>query len=461
MITRFGGAMKKAFLFILFLCVPVLLFAQKKNSNILKNPDNEEVHIIPEEGQSLITNTTIKFQALIQDVRPGQVEIEAPQETEDVVFKSLRRTEDFSEQGGTRVELSLSFKKSGVYELEPLNVKVKGKTKKLPFEKLTIKPNPMELSPNLIITFKGGGTVTSKDGVENTVIKNVRTGDKLYFRLNLQYAVQLVQYNWELPKNSIFTELEKYDITEIKTRDKVYSEELIPVADFEWIPLVEGKMEFPQFKLTATCYNGIKNNLVPPKFYINVLPARQTADKSETTYFDDAFTVEAVAEDSASEIVITAAECQRIADLRSRERHSLSFGITKERAEYEKSLKLPYEKKEFPVILLILAIVLVLAATFFLVVFIYRKMPLSYIFMGVMEVCSIIFMIFCIVQSSARYGISKGCKIFSIPEVNAESKSEIPAGNRISITEETGDWIYVELGENGGWCKKEDVIEIR
>ena len=200
--------MKRFFLVILLFYISFLTFAQgrqAKASNILKNPDNEEVHIIPEEGQNLITNTTIKFQALIQDVRPGQVEIEAPQETEDVVFKSLRRTEDFSEQGGTRVELSLSFKKSGVYELEPLNVKVKGKTKKLLFEKLTIKPNPMELSPNLIITFKGGGTVTSKDGVENTVIKNVRAGDKLYFRLNLQYAVQLVQYNWELPKNSIFT----------------------------------------------------------------------------------------------------------------------------------------------------------------------------------------------------------------------------------------------------------------
>ncbi len=456
--------MKRFFLVILLFYISFLTFAQgrqAKASNILRNPDNEEVHIIPDEGQSLITNTVIKFQALIQDVRPGQVEIEAPQETEDIVLKSLRRTEDFSEQGGTRVELSLSFKKSGVYEPEPLNVKVKGKTKKLPFEKFTIKPNPMELTPNLIISFKSGETVTSKDSAENTVIKNVRTGDKIYFRLNLQYAVQLVQYNWELPKNSIFTELKKYDITEIKTRDKVYSEELTPVADFEWIPLVEGKMEFPQFKLTATGYNGIKNNLVPPRLFINVLPARQTSDKIETTYFDDAFTVEAVTEDSASEIEITAAECQRIADLRSRERHSLSFSITRERGEYEKSLKLPYEKKEFPVILLILAIVLVLAATFFLVVFIYRKMPLSYIFMGVMEVCAIIFMIFCIVQSSARYGISKGCKIFSIPEVKAESKSEIPAGNRISITEETGDWIYVELGENGGWCKKEDVIEIR
>ena len=451
--------MKKAFLLILFCCIPSLLFAQKKNSNILKNPDGEEVHIIAEEGQNLITNTPIKLLALVQGIRPGQIEIESPQDMENVVFKSLRRTEDFSEEGGTKIELTLSFKKRGVYELEPLIVRVKGRTQKLPFEKLVIKPNPMELTPNLVISFKSGEAVSSSS--QGGVIKSVRAGDKIYFRVNLQYAVQLVQYNWELPKNSIFTEQKEYEITEIKTRDKVYSEELIPVADFEWIPLVEGKMEFPQFKLTATGYNGIKSNLVLPRFYINVLPARQTADKSESTYFDEAFTLEAATEEGSSEIVITAAECQRIADLRSRERHSLSFNITRERAEYEKSLKLPYEKKEFPVILLVFAIVLVLAAGFFLVVFIYRKMPLSYVFMGVMEVCSIVFLIFCIVQSSARYGISKGCKIFSIPEVNAESKSEIPAGNRISITEETGDWFYVELGENGGWCKKTEVIEIK
>ena len=76
--------MKRFFLVILLFYISFLTFAQgrqAKASNILRNPDNEEVHIIPDEGQSLITNTVIKFQALIQDVRPGQVEIEAPQET--------------------------------------------------------------------------------------------------------------------------------------------------------------------------------------------------------------------------------------------------------------------------------------------------------------------------------------------------------------------------------------------
>ena len=81
--------------------------------------------------------------------------------------------------------------------------------------------------------------------------------------------------------------------------------------------------------------------------------------------------------------------------------------------------------------------------------------------MGVLEVCSIVFMIYTIVQSSARHGISRGCKIYSIPEEKAEAKSEIPAGNRITITEESGNWIYVELGENGGWCVKDEVIEIK
>lgn len=467
---------KLFFLILIFTIIPLFAFSQsKKISNALKNPDNTEVIIVPEDGQQLITNTTLKFYAVVQGIRPGQLMIENPVETENVSFKLLRRSEDYSEQGGTRIELSLSFKKSGVYKLEPLNVIVKGKTKKIPFETLLIKENPMELVPILVVKFKNGETVASKDSYSETtgnlsssswlgkVVRNVKAGEKIYFSLSLQYAVQLVQYNWELPKDSIFTEIKQYEITEIKNRDKVYSEQLIPVADFEWIPLVEGKMAFPQFKLTATGYNGVKQNLVLPQFYINVTKATGTPknENVDSVFFEDAFSYESLDETSVKKIEITDSICEEIAELRSRERHSLPFTVAKERAEYEKSLNLPYEQNEFPVIFLILALVMVIAVGIFLVLFIYRKMPLAYIFMGVLEVCSIIFMIYSIVQSSARHGISRGCKIYSIPEEKAESKSEIPAGNRITITEETGDWIYVELGENGGWCVKDDVIEIK
>lgn len=461
--------MKKICFLVIVFFITFNLFSQsktsKKNPNIIKNPDDTEVILTPDEGQSLITNTTIKFQTLIQGIRPGQIIIENPAEIEDVDFKSLRRMEDYSEEGGTRIEISLVFKKSGNYELEPLTVQVKGKMKKIPFEKLTIKPNPMELSPILYVNFKSGETVSSAAGLssQEKTIKNARAGEKIYFTLKLQYAVQLVQYDWELPKDSIFTELKRYEITEIKTRDKVYSEALIPVADFEWIPLTEGRLEFPQFKITATSYNGIKQNLTLPQFFINVTKGKTVAGagNSELDYFDDAFTYDEVQENAAAKIEITDSICEEIAALRSKERNSLSFSASRERAEYEKSLNLPYEQKEFRIVLFILAVVMVITAGVFLVLFIYRKLPLAYIFMGVFEVCSIVFMIYAIVQSSTRHGISRGCKIYSIPEEKAESKSEIPAGNRITITEESGNWIYVELGENGGWCIKDEVIEIK
>ena len=162
--------MKKLFFLSIIFFITFNLFSQskasknvqaKKNPYIIKNPDDTEVILTPDEGQSLITNTTIKFQALIQGIRPGQIMIENPAEIEDVEFKSLRRMEDYSEEGGTRIEISLVFKKSGNYELAPLNVQVKGKMKKIPFESLTIKPNPMELAPILSVNFKSGEAVTS------------------------------------------------------------------------------------------------------------------------------------------------------------------------------------------------------------------------------------------------------------------------------------------------------------
>ena len=222
--------MKKLFFLSIIFFITFNLFSQsktsrnataKKNPYIIKNPDETEVILTLDDGQSLITNTTIKFQALIQGIRPGQIIIENPAEIEDVDFKSLRRMEDYSEEGGTRIEISLVFKKSGNYELEPLTVQVKGKMKKIPFEKLTIKPNPMELSPILYVNFKSGETVSSAAGLssQEKTIKNARAGEKIYFTLKLQYAVQLVQYDWELPKDSIFTELKRYEITGISASE--------------------------------------------------------------------------------------------------------------------------------------------------------------------------------------------------------------------------------------------------
>ena len=52
-------------------------------------------------------------------------------------------------------------------------------------------------------------------------------------------------------------------------------------------------------------------------------------------------------------------------------------------------------------------------------------------------------------------------KIFSIPELYASVKSEIPAGNRVQILYESGEWYYLRFGETEGWCKKDSIIILK
>ena len=69
--------------------------------------------------------------------------------------------------------------------------------------------------------------------------------------------------------------------------------------------------------------------------------------------------------------------------------------------------------------------------------------------------------IYCSVRKNEHYGICTGCKIYSIPQVNAESVSEVSGGSRVRILERTGKWYYIEVGETGGWCNTDDICIIR
>ena len=60
-----------------------------------------------------------------------------------------------------------------------------------------------------------------------------------------------------------------------------------------------------------------------------------------------------------------------------------------------------------------------------------------------------------------EHAVSMGCTLYSIPEINAESKSELLPGSYVQIKEKNGDWLYVNLGETGGWCKKDNFIIIK
>ena len=438
--------------FLLLLCCSTC-FGQVLTSSMIK-----ELRISPIEEQLLFTNTTIKFELNLPYVKPNQIELFTPETQNNVSFKTMRKSENYSE-GGTKVELWLSFEKAGTYKLKPLNVRVRNSLYKIQFEEVTIGVNPMELVPVISVNFNKESNYYSEN--RKDPVLTVKAGEKLRFRINLKYAVQLVQYNWELPKDSIFAETKKYEITELKHRDRVYSEEIIPVADYEWIPLVPGIVELPVFNLSAIGYNGRRTDLQLPKLYVKVENGESSTDVLESHLFDSAFdfTDKTAGENDSNSI--TREVCIKLADMRSKERLALSFTPGRERAALENEYGLPSNQNEFSVMILFAAIFLTLFFTFLFIIFIRKRLLGANIINGIFLLVSIILLIFSVIRSTKDYAVSLDCKIYSIPEASAESKSEIPAGNRVEIKEEVSDWYFVQLGESGGWCRKDEVIIIK
>ena len=48
----------------------------------------------------------------------------------------------------------------------------------------------------------------------------------------------------------------------------------------------------------------------------------------------------------------------------------------------------------------------------------------------------------------------------SLP-ASASIKSELPAGNRVQLLEQSGEWYLLRFGETEGWCEKGSVAVIK
>ena len=196
------------------------IFSQYLTYSIIK-----DLRITPVENQDLYANTEIKFEVTVPYTMPSQMQISIPDLPQNVTFQTLRRTESYSEPGSTRIELWLSFSKEGTYKLPALNVKINDVKRTIKFSEVTISVNPMELSPRLVYVFEDGTTIYSDQIPPEKEIFSVELGQKINFTVNVQYAVQVLQMNWHIPENSIFSQTRAYEITEVKYREKA------PIAD--------------------------------------------------------------------------------------------------------------------------------------------------------------------------------------------------------------------------------------
>lgn len=433
-------------------------FSQKSGSQLI---------ISPSENQDLFTKQDIKFEVTLPDVRATQVQLKTPEDQPNVLFKTFRKYDEY-ETGSTKLELWLSFEKKGEYRLQPLSIIVKNKRQNIRFERITIKENPANLIPRIVVTFDDGHVIYSDEPVTEKNRFSFITGRKQSFTISLQYAVQLIQFNWELPTESILHQTKTYEITEVKYREKTYSEELIPVATFDWTVLQQGLKSIPKFRLTTTGYNGHKYDITTPDFLIDFKPSSEESGVPENwaasteEAFDDAFVLTSDGNETVK-TEITVEHCKTLAALRQSERNSLlnHRKILQERKTFESYIGLPSSENETIALKFIISTVIASVMLIALVIVCIKKKIIGIITFSILSITAIVFSISSYVQKSQLYAICIGTQVNSIPNEKASSNQLISAGTRVKITEHADEWYYVEVGSTGGWCKSENLIIIK
>ena len=137
------------------------------------------------------------------------------------------------------------------------------------------------------------------------------------------------------------------------------------------------------------------------------------------------------------------------------------FSSKKQRIALEEELKLPSNQNEFNIAVFYFFLAATIIFILLFIFFLKKKKNTWTLITVVLITLSLTFLIYSSIKVSKKYAISKGATIYSIPETNASSISEIAPGNRIELLETVGDWYFVELGTISGWCNKYDVIKIQ
>ena len=424
----------------------------------------KQLKLVPEEEQNLYIKTDIKFLVTIPNVRPAQIQVLVANQQQDITFRTMRKIENY-ENNGTTIEIWYNFATKGTYTPSPLPMMIQNKRRSISFETVTVTDDPATMTPRIVLVFQDGTKVYSDETNFSNPLLSVPTGQKLDFTVNIQYAMQLVHFNWEIPKDSIFTCTKQFEFTEVRHRERVYSHTLIPVASFEWTGLVPGPQTLPKIRLNATGYNGYRSDLLLPEIVINFTEELVSQDTlGESDIFYAAFYQDETEPEKKENIVLTKDECVTLCNLYKKENSMFFtyFKARKDRINYEREHGIVVSRSPvFPAILLYIAIIIILSSLICLIVAVRKKHKIRTLLFVVMMLIGIAIMIYCAVRIHEHYGISSGCKIYSIPQENADSVSEVISGTRVRILEHTGKWYYIEVGETGGWCTTENVNIIR
>lgn len=441
-------------------------------------PSSSEIRalrIIPQQT-TFFTAKESCYDLTIPEAAPADIQTVMPDLPAGVSFVSSRKTGVTDKNGdpATKVELWFIFDNSGLIRLPDFGIYIRGRLYKIPVDSVQVYENPQTVLPRLIIKFQAEEDSSDRKINEISINRNERppeimlpAGKKLHFTVYIQYAVQIVHFTWTLPKDSLFFELERYKITEGEPRGTAFNPDAVPVVRFEWQPLKPGSYIMPDIQMTASAYNGSRVDLKMPVFTVTVQqpvtqPSDENQNKETSSLFSYAFTEDNTKTAEKDKITGTVTDFKHIAELRSKERHSLPFSTCRKlrkKAEMSAGLTAGADEPSYPLLKIWLVCIIVSLVIAVLCIFL-RKVFLSILFFSVTFFVTAGFVI-SYVRVSAHYGIFVGGSLSPIPETVATASAPMSGGNRVRIRETAGDWLYIEYNNMGGWVLQDTVLPVR
>ncbi len=369
--------MKRLFLFLAFITFSTAAFS-------------DSTKLLPR-SEVFFTQMENCYAIELPGVEPAAIQMELPELPLGTKFISSKKEEFILKDGirGTMITLWFSFAYSGDTRIPPLLIRVNGRNRYYEFEKTTVYENPNLISPKIEITFENQANLIADPKTSKKYLY-VKNGEKINFMLKIRYCLQITDFKWIIPNDSIFTELERFEFANGTQRNTQFTNEAKNLARFEWQILKEGTYHLPQFSVGTLAFSGSKKIFSLPRDIEIIVKGESSksidgASAADKAIFASAFespsTKEANPEKSAQNINFEA----------------------KAKSEHRSFL---------------------------------QKLL------------------------GRRYAIFAGGQIFPIPEEKANGQN-FAGGQKVRLTEQAGNWTFIECQEFSGWTQIKNLYEIK
>ena len=409
----------------------------------------EDYVVVPEKSQAF-TQDEVLFTLEITGRDFSEIQFDLPEIPPGARFISSSKTYD-SSTASSKIQFWFTFSHPGIFEFPPIQERIARRRVEIPFAPVEILQNPSLVFPEIELEFSSGGGGTE-----------FFAGEKIRVDVFARYCVQILNFSFEIPRDSIFSEEWRSPILRDGSRFPEFSPSGKKIATFLWTPLSPGELPPPAVFLEAISYSGERRTATTfsKNPAVLVLPFRKNLpEDAENPIFSESFMEE---ESSASgQNPVSAYDARKIASLRSRERRSMPFSESvSEREEFERSLGIEGRGEDS---VPLCAASLIVSFLFLLLIFFaaLKRHAKTSVFLSMFLFVSAVFFAMQFRRTRIRHAISLGGPVNSVPEPPRSGESLIPAGVRVKILEDVPPWLYVESDETGGWMKSDDVERIR